>query len=164
MRLSALFVIPMLLILAACQPAGPVAPAGLTDADRDAIHALGQAWADGAKANDWAAVAALYSADGILMPPNAPAVEGRQNIQDFLAAFPAVTDMQLEDVDVDGCGDLAYVRGVYSMTMTVGEAPVTDTGKYVTILKKQADGSWSMYRDIYNSDVPLPASPQPENP
>ena len=27
-------------------------------------------------------------------------------------------------------------------------------GKYLTILKKQTDGSWKIYRDCFNSDVP----------
>jgi ketosteroid isomerase-like protein len=36
--------------------------------------------------------------------------------------------------------------------------PVTDRGKYVTIWKKQADGSWKVIADIFNSDLPMPAA------
>ena len=44
------------------------------------------------------------------------------------------------------------------MTMTDPKAkkPVTDKGKYVTVYKKQADGSWKAVADIMNSDMPLP--------
>jgi ketosteroid isomerase-like protein len=32
--------------------------------------------------------------------------------------------------------------------------PATDKGKYVTVFKKQADGSWKVVADIFNSDGP----------
>ena len=32
--------------------------------------------------------------------------------------------------------------------------PVDLTGKYVTVWKKDADGKWKIYRDIFNDDSP----------
>jgi len=41
------------------------------------------------------------------------------------------------------------------MTMTPeGSDPIDDTGKYLEIWKKQADGGWKVVRDIFNSDLP----------
>ena len=31
---------------------------------------------------------------------------------------------------------------------------VSDKGKYLTVWKKQPDGSWKVLLDIYNSDLP----------
>ena len=42
------------------------------------------------------------------------------------------------------------------MTNPKTKKPVTDKGKYVTVYKKQADGSWKAVADILNSDMPLP--------
>ena len=51
------------------------------------------------------------------------------------------------------------------MTMNPpGAEPVHEAGKYIEIRKKQADGSWLLYRDIYNSDMPaIPAPPPAAN-
>ncbi len=60
-------------------------------------------------------------------------------------------------MEIAGRGDLAYVRGTYKLKIVLeGHDPIPDTGKYIEIRKKQADGSWLLYRDIFNSDVPLP--------
>jgi ketosteroid isomerase-like protein len=63
-------------------------------------------------------------------------------------------------VDVDGHGELAYTRGTYSLTMQpAGAAPMSDTGKFVEVWRKQPDGSWKIKWDIYNSDNPPPPAP-----
>ena len=36
---------------------------------------------------------------------------------------------------------------------------VNDTGKYVVVFRKQADGAWKVAADIFNSDLP----PAPAN-
>ena len=132
-------------------------PAALSEADRAAIEATSKAFVEGVNAKDWAAVAATYTEDGVIMPPNGPAVAGRANVQAFLEAFPPISDFNLENVEVEGLGDMAYVRGAFTMTISPeGGYPITDTGKYIEIRKKQADGSWLLYIDIFNSDVPLP--------
>jgi len=43
-----------------------------------------------------------------------------------------------------------------------GGPPVTDRGKLVEVWKKQADGKWKTVADIFNSDLPLPAPPEPK--
>jgi ketosteroid isomerase-like protein len=66
--------------------------------------------------------------------------------------------------ELEGRGDVAYARGSYSMKIAVpgAPAPVDEKGKYVEIWRRQADGSWKLARDIFNSDLPLPtAAPAP---
>ena len=40
-----------------------------------------------------------------------------------------------------------------------GAKPVTETGKYVVVWKRRADGSYRRFRDIWNADAP-PAPPK----
>ena len=62
-------------------------------------------------------------------------------------------------VEVAKAGDLAYVSGTYEETMTDATGkPVNDHGKYVEIFKKQADGTWKVVADIWNSDLPASAA------
>ena len=154
MRTTHLILLLGIFAFTACQL---TEPAALSEADRAAIEATSKAFVEGVNAKDWAAVAATYTEDAVLMPPNGPAVAGRANIQAFLEAFPPISDFNFENVEVEGQGDMAYVRGVFTMTITPeGGYPITDTGKYIEIRKKQADGSWLLHRDIFNSNVELP--------
>jgi len=149
-----------LLALGACQPAAETGLTMLTDGDRAAIEAQSQAFADGMNAGDWAAVAATYTEDAVLLPPNVAAVRGRDGIEAFLAEFPPISDFTITNTEVEGAGDMAYVVGTYSMTATPeGAKSIHDTGKYIEIRKRQSDGSWALYRDIYNSDMPATALP-----
>jgi uncharacterized protein (TIGR02246 family) len=146
------------LLALACQPATPAAPP-FTDADRQAIEAQRTAWSNAANANDWAAVAALYTEDATALPPNAPVTTGRAAIQQMLSAFPPVGEVKLTAGEVVGASDHAVVRGVYSMTVMLpgSTVAIADTGKFVELWRKQADGKWLLSWDIWNSDIALPA-------
>jgi ketosteroid isomerase-like protein len=54
-------------------------------------------------------------------------------------------------------GDMVYLQGAYTMTMTDSKTkkPMTDKGKYLTIFSKQPDGSWKAIADTFNSDSPM---------
>ena len=137
-------------------------PAGLSDADRTAIRQ-----ADGndmklMNAKDWKGDAALFTEDAIELPPNQAAVQGKAAIQASMEAFPPFSNFREQSLEIEGQGDLAYDRGTYSMTLTPsGAAPIEERGKYLTIWRKQADGSWKVLRAMYNSDLPLPAPEKP---
>ena len=130
----------------------------LSEEDIAANKALTEAYVQGINANDWAAVTALYTEDAILMPPNQPLVQGREAILAWAEAFPPLTEFDLTLVEIDGFGDLAYVRGTGAMTMTPEGAPepIKDKVKYIEIRRKQDDGSWLIAIDIMNSDLTLP--------
>jgi uncharacterized protein (TIGR02246 family) len=134
---------------------------GFPEADQAAIRQATASAEKAVNARDFAAWAATYAEDAAMLPPNAEAVQGRAAIQAWAEAFPPVSDFRLQQLDLDGRGDLAYVRGTYSMVITPpGAAPATDRGKYLEIWRKQSDGSWKIARDMFNSDVP-PPSPAP---
>jgi ketosteroid isomerase-like protein len=113
-------------------------------------------------ARDWKGALAAYAEDAIEMPSNGAAVQGKAAIQAWLEAFPPFSNFQEESLEIDGQVDVAYDRGSYSMTLTpAGAAPIMDRGKYLTIWRKQADGTWKVVRDIFNSDLPLAAPAKP---
>ena len=149
-------ILQMVMLLAvlpftACQSSGP---ASLTEADKAAIEASLAEWVKGALANDWAAVAATYTEDAVLMPPNSPIVEGRANIQAYFEGFPPVRELTATNVEVMGQGDTVYVRGTYTMTIAAEDAEaIMETGKYLEVRKKQPDGSWLLHRDMFSSDL-----------
>jgi ketosteroid isomerase-like protein len=101
-----------------------------------------------------ALVESYYTADALFMAPNARGVVGHAAIEAMLRAWPPVTAFVLNTEDVVVRGDLGYSCGTYSMTMTPpGAAPIQDEGKFLEIFRRQADGSWKVTRDTFNSDL-----------
>jgi len=149
-RILALFAV-LVPALAACRPG----PARLTDVDRNAIRDVVANFDKAVLAGDWPAVVAVYAEDGILLPPNMPAVQGRAAIQNFFSAFPKLTAFKQSVIEIEGQGDLAYPQGTYEMTMMPpgAKAPLKDTGKVIAVWQKQPDGSWRVLRVMWNSDL-----------
>ncbi len=49
---------------------------------------------------------------------------------------------------------MGYTIGTYELTVEQDGAPMVTVGKYVTLWKKQADGSWKVVVDCFNADGP----------
>jgi uncharacterized protein (TIGR02246 family) len=128
--------------------------AGLPAADVAAIRRLTDEWKGFMLAGDFESLAKCYTEDAVELPPGHPEVHGRDAIREWIAQFPKVTRFEIEMQHIDGRGDLAHVRGRYSMTLQPQGAPgpVEDTGKYLEVRRRQPDGSWLMAVDIFNSD------------
>ena len=128
------------------------------------LSKLAKEWADAFNAKNAAGVAALYTEDATVNPPNEAAVQGRKNIQTWVQKMidQGMNKMVLTPTESAISGNIAYEAGTYSATVTSpGSKPVTDKGKYVVVLK-QAGGSWLLAHDIFNSDLPPPpAAPTP---
>jgi uncharacterized protein (TIGR02246 family) len=150
------------LLALSCVAAGCKQTGSFLQADQAALRTDTEQWNRLANAADWARLAALYTDNAVLLPPNGAMVRGRASIQTWMAAFPKIQTISAQVQEIDGRGDLAYVRGTYTLNLAQqGEVPpVKDVGKYVEIHRKQPDGSWSIALDIFNSDVPL-AVPTP---
>ncbi|KPJ88354.1 MAG: hypothetical protein AMS18_13425 [Gemmatimonas sp. SG8_17] len=149
-----------LAFLAACQSG--VAP--LTDEDIAALNDVRTAYVEGVLANDCEAIAATGTQSMVSMPPNQPMIEGRAAYMDWCEARTSATPQAFTttSLGMDGYGDLAFDRGTWSQTFVSEDAePVTVTGKYLVIARKQPDDSWLWIAGIYNFDAPLP---QPEQP
>ena len=150
--------VPVLAVLVVIIVAGRPVQQGLTSADEAAIRKSIESYAEAVLASDWAGLAAMHTEDAVVMPPNEPAVQGRAALEAWGEAWPPITEFSTAAVEIDGRGDLAFVRGTFAMTiMPEGTPePIQDTGKYVEIWRKQPDGSWLIAVDIFNSDLPLP--------
>jgi uncharacterized protein (TIGR02246 family) len=102
--------------------------------------------------------AAMYADDAIVLPPNTRAVRGRNAVDKMTAAMlraTKITAITFKTTDLVLSGDYAIETGTFDLTSqpTKG-SPVRDVGKYITVWKRQADGSWKIFRDIGNSDQP----------
>ena len=137
-------------------------PAAAADTKiEQALRDLDAKWSAAAGAKDVDKTVSYYAESAVVMPPNASAATTKESIRsawkEMLTTPGAAISWKTTKVEVAKAGDLAYVSGTYEETMTDASGkPVKDRGKYVEIFKKQADGTWKVVADIWNSDLPAP--------
>lgn len=135
---------------------GTLAASPADDA-RTAIEAANKKWEAAASRGDGAGVAALYTSDAQLLPPQSDSVKGTQAIGKFWQAVfdSGVKAVSLTTVEVDACGDTANEVGKVELRDAAGK--VLDSAKYVVVWKND-NGTWKLHRDIWNTSV-APAKP-----
>ena len=124
---------------------------------RKAIEAGNLKFGEAVRQGNGAAIAALYTDDATLMQPNSEMIKGKPGIEAFWKGGlgMGIKDAVLTTVEVLGMGDLAWEIGKYNLKIQpAGQAGLEDNGKYVVIWKKQADGSWKLHVDIWNTSMP----------
>lgn len=127
-----------------------------TTADaRPGIEATIADWMSAISQDDAAGVAACYTEDAQLLPPNEEAVRGREAVQAwFQGAIDAGLDARLEIQELEVYGDTGYEVG--KATIMGPDGQTIDDSKYIVIWKKVGD-AWKLHRDIFNSNLPPPA-------
>lgn len=151
----------LLLTLTLGLAAASVCLAGDTKAEQ-ALRDADDAWSKAAASKDLDKIVSYYSADAIVLPPNAPIATTKEAIKkvwrDLLAIPGFVISWKATKVEVAKSGDLGFVSGTYEVTMNDASGkPTTDKGKYVEVWEKQPDGKWKCGTDTWNSDMPVSA-------
>jgi uncharacterized protein (TIGR02246 family) len=127
------------------------------DDDEAAINALYREWSQAIGRRGAEGYASYFVADGAVLPPNEPAAEGRQAIQNWIQKSLdkfAVKDPRLN------FGELRVANGWATRRFTMtgervpkgGGAPVKFNNKYLDVLQKQPDGTWRFVYRSYSSN------------
>lgn len=145
--------------LAACdhaQGGGGNAQAGAaadTKSDEKAIKDQEAASLADWKAKKPDAVASHYASDAtVYIAGQAPSV-GHDNIQTASANMLKDPNFSLDytnkETVVASSGDLGYTKGTYHVTYTDPKTKqkASEDGNYITVFRKQPDGSWKMVED-----------------
>ncbi len=130
------------------------------EAEKTAILTADAEWASAATARNAERAASFLADDAVFMPPHEPVIVGKDAIAQWMAAGladPAFSiSWQTTEVVVAASGDFAYSTGMNQIQITMPDGSImTDTGKGLTVWKKQADGSWKVAVDVFNSDAPM---------
>jgi|SRR5579871_4422790 len=149
----------LLSLLAGCAQAPPPPP-DTRAADEKAIRDGEVAWSAEWGAKDLDKIVAHYADDAKVMVPDMPLMSGKDGIRTGFKGLMDDANLSLNfatsSADVSKGGDIAYTQGTYTMTYSDPKTKkrVSEKGKYVTVYKKQADGSWKAVEDINNPDAP----------
>ncbi len=101
----------------------------------------------------------LWDAGGVQLPPNAPMKMNLAEIAASSKAAQAAFKWTTFVIEISGTvvdENYGFVYGNYTFTFVprAGGAEMRGDGKYETIFKRQPDGSWKIFRDCFNSNVP----------
>jgi uncharacterized protein (TIGR02246 family) len=130
------------------------------EADIAAIEEVLNQYAVAVNTGDFELWLSLHADDVVKMGPGAPAIFGREALRaNKEAAWDNFTlEMALYPEEAQVSGDLGFARGTYTLSITPkagGETIIAvPDGKYLTLCKRQADGTWQISHDCYNSNVP----------
>ena len=132
-----------------------------TGPDVEAITAWLEQCTSAFAAGDYERALTLFSDDALLMPPNSPPLSLDEARSIYQVMFRENT-MQLTGpaAEVVVSGDLAALRASYEQTNTPkGEGePTSMSGPWLIVLRKQSDGSWKGWHNMW-SVVPPPPPP-----
>ena len=159
MHRSPLSYLALASLLASCQPA-PTPPPDESAAAAEAVRAADAAWEKALSGRDINASVAAVDPTGSVLPAGDLIATGPDSIR---AAFTGLftlpgMDLHWTATRVEGArsGELGYSSGTYTLGFNDPKGkPATEHGKYVTVWRKQADGSWKVLLDIWNADPPV---------
>ena len=107
---------------------------------------------------------ASFAEDARVLAPGMPMAEGWEASRAVFAELEDLPGYSLEYspqiAEVSGAADLGYTIGTYHMTLPDSDGNISEVdGKYLTIWKRQPDGSWKVAVDMFNSNgPPVPAT------
>lgn len=122
------------------------------------LLAADQEWSQ--TADDINKFMSFFLPDASMYPFGMPIAKGQEAIRATMAKLmaPGVSvSWKATKAEVAAAGDVGYTTGAYEATGPAG----SDKGKYVTVWKKQANGTWKVAEDIFNPDSTPESAPSP---
>ena len=105
---------------------------------------------------DVSTCASFYTEDATMLLPDQPLIKGRASIQDFLEGL-SVLGVKLTPVEPSELlwsGDLACCAGTCEFRVSSEQGnSAARAGKFVTVFRREQDGSWKAVVDSFFTDT-----------
>ncbi len=114
---------------------------------REEAFASTDAFLEAYSRGDAATCAAFYTSDATVLPGDRPVANGRKEIEALFTGIfeQGVKKLSLIPGEVSCDGDLAYEIGTAILEVPQSDGSLLfDERRYLTVLKRQSDGSWRM--------------------
>ncbi|MDV7145671.1 nuclear transport factor 2 family protein [Tropicimonas sp. TH_r6] len=117
--------------------------------DRAEILEIWDRYEDTRMAGDAEGWLALWDEDGIQVPLERPPRDKDRLAEIARKAFVAIdaTDFEIRSEEEIIAGDWAWSRGDYSMILNLQGVDLAREGNFLTIFRRQSDGSWRIFRE-----------------
>jgi uncharacterized protein (TIGR02246 family) len=118
-----------------------------------AVQAASDAWALTAAESDLEAFLGYYTDDAVVMFEQADDLAGIDAIRGAMTEAMGDPNFDLafaaDRIEAAASGDLAWEHGTWSMTVTGEDGePATVDGTYLSVWRKEADGTWKCVADV----------------
>ena len=156
-----------LVVIAGCDQAPQKAPATDVAAVEKELRGIETQWNADYNSRNVDAILGHYAEDAALANPGAPLVAASESRRAAITQFVSDPNLKIsfasDRVQVAKSGDLAYTRGHFTLQGTdpATKQPRTDAGNYLTVWKKQSDGSWKAVEDFITPGAPAAAAAEP---
>lgn len=168
MKISLIAALSVLLLLStACSPAqqessapSPAAPAAQAGSGSVDVREGQTARMNALRTGDIEAYLNLYTDDAVWMPPGSTEIVGKEAARKRIAqAFDAATLEPVFEPQEQTVMSPEWIadRGHYSVMVTpkAGGESRQEAGFYLTIWRRDANGPWKIYFDIWNTNRPV---------
>jgi ketosteroid isomerase-like protein len=129
------------------------------------IQRLAEAFDLAMKNGDLDGMMVLFAQDAVIMPANRPTLVGKRAIRAFfLASFEChrYEHHHSRTEEAHATGDWAFSRGTFTYTTSprTRGMHVRGSGKYLNVYQAGSDGSWKIWRSIWQSGNRLESAPE----
>ena len=126
-----------------------MAIATIPPALKDILAAHLQAMTSALEQDDGLGVARIYADDALLTDLHDSRVQGRAAIDAHWSRLAPCLSWRLDVLDIGGDPDMPYQRLRSTLIFERNGAEIHDVGTCFVIWKRQADGDYQIYIDIY---------------
>ena len=128
--------------------------------DKDPLldgHAI---WMEVSRTGDVGKLGVILSDDVLLMPPNETSLYGKSEVMEWFAEYfrdfriASIVETDREIIVAEG---IAIEHWTYMVAIDPldGSTRIRDDGRFLTIWRRQDDGSWKISHNIWNSVRPI---------
>ncbi len=129
-----------------------------TGDDLKAIKKLGEEFFAGVNTGDLDRRMATMAPDVIIMPPDRPAIVGKEEIrrlsQEYAATFEEKCTVVFDEIETAGNWGFARATVTGTKTSRAGGNVEKVSLKNLWIFKRQSDGKWKFWRIMFNRVAP----------
>ena len=129
-----------------------------TDIEGQKLMELSREWSKSASTGDIEKIVSYWSEDAIYISSGQPTLNGKQNIKEMVQGSANIPGFAISwepvSVSVSKSGDMAYMIEKNKITYldSIGNT-IANTGRVVTVWKKNNNGEWKNVVDISVDDV-----------
>jgi beta-lactamase regulating signal transducer with metallopeptidase domain/ketosteroid isomerase-like protein len=134
---------------------------GLSEADGNQIRQLEETFHAHFPAQELDKAVTYYAEDATLLVMGRSMVQGKDAISKLIkegvAQSPPLVSISRDVIQIEGDANMAYVVNLFAWTMkdSASGNEFTISGKGVHVWQRQKEGSWKIFIDINNTDVPV---------
>ena len=150
-----------LLLVLALVPLAACAPKVNDPADIQAVKSTIEAFAKAMNAGDAEGLVSMMTDKTVYADNHFPVAVGKSAVKPLYTAQFSMfnSEFQAPVDEVRVIGDMAVARGTWTIRLTPkteGMAPIADSGSWMALSSRQADGSWKWDWLLPNSNQPMP--------